>query len=39
MRALVCAVLDAPADEAEYRHLREGGKGFKEFLRSAPDAD
>jgi prevent-host-death family protein len=24
---------------AEYRHLRGGGKDFKEFLRSAPDVD
>jgi prevent-host-death family protein len=24
---------------AEYRQLREGGKDFKEFLRSAPDVD
>jgi hypothetical protein len=24
---------------AEYRHLREGGRDFKEFLRSAPDVD
>ena len=24
---------------AEYRHLREGGRDFKEFLRSAPDID
>jgi len=24
---------------AEYRHLREGGKDFKEFLQSAPDVD
>jgi prevent-host-death family protein len=24
---------------AEYRHLREGSRNFKEFLQSAPDAD
>jgi prevent-host-death family protein len=24
---------------AEYRHLREGGGDFKEFLQSAPDVD
>jgi prevent-host-death family protein len=24
---------------AEYRHLREGGRDFKEFLQSAPDVD
>jgi prevent-host-death family protein len=24
---------------AEYRHLREGGRDFKDFLRSAPDVD
>jgi prevent-host-death family protein len=24
---------------AEYRHLREGGRDFKEFLQSAPDID
>ncbi len=24
---------------AEYRHLRGGGKDFKEFLQSAPDVD
>lgn len=24
---------------AEYRHLREGGRNFKEFLQSAPDVD
>jgi prevent-host-death family protein len=24
---------------AEYRHLHQGGTDFKEFLRSAPDAD
>jgi prevent-host-death family protein len=24
---------------AEYRHLREGDRDFKEFLRSAPRAD
>jgi prevent-host-death family protein len=24
---------------AEYRHLREGGSDFKEFLQSAPDVD
>jgi prevent-host-death family protein len=24
---------------AEYRHLREGGRNFKEFLQSAPDVN
>ena len=24
---------------AEYRHLRQGHKDFKEFLQSAPDVD
>ena len=24
---------------AEYRHLREGGRDFKEFLQSAPDVN
>jgi prevent-host-death family protein len=24
---------------AEYRHLREGGRNFKEFLQSAPGVD
>jgi prevent-host-death family protein len=24
---------------AEYRHLREGGRDFKGFLRSAPDVE
>jgi prevent-host-death family protein len=24
---------------AEYRHLREGGRDFKEFLQSAPEVD
>jgi prevent-host-death family protein len=24
---------------AEYRHLREGGRDFKDFLQSAPEVD